>query len=65
MKMVNRRHEVHVLMLLHLLNPDVNECDVNDGGCDHYCINLMGTFKCQCREGYKLGTDGKSCEGIH
>ena len=52
----------HSCMLL-LLTTDVNECD-GSHGCKHRCINEYGSFKCAClQEGYRLATDGTSCNG--
>ena len=42
---------------------DVNECAVHNGGCAHICENLDGSFKCSCREGFKLHLNGKDCIG--
>lgn len=38
-------------------------CDVNNGNCKQFC-QMMGTFgaKCFCATGYKLMSDGVSCE---
>ena len=41
---------------------DIDECS-NGNGCDHICFNLPGSFECECREGYQLETDGRSCKG--
>lgn len=40
----------------------MNECDVQSP-CQHLCINLIGSFLCQCKQGYELATDAVSCEG--
>uniref|UniRef100_A0A0N4ZHL5 Fibropellin-1 n=1 Tax=Parastrongyloides trichosuri TaxID=131310 RepID=A0A0N4ZHL5_PARTI len=40
---------------------DINECLVNNGHCDHICINTQGSHECKCREGYDLFTkDGQN-----
>ena len=44
---------------------DIDECAVGNGGCDHICVNKPGSFECQCKDGYELGSDGKTCEGIY
>ena len=36
-----------------------DQCDINNGGCDHICAN----GQCQCFTGYRLGSDGRSCNG--
>eukprot|EP00058_Branchiostoma_floridae_P000956 XP_002586444.1 hypothetical protein BRAFLDRAFT_105223 [Branchiostoma floridae] len=33
---------------------DVNECADNNGGCDHFCQNSVGSYRCTCRPGYQL-----------
>nr|XP_014338742.1 PREDICTED: signal peptide, CUB and EGF-like domain-containing protein 1 [Bos mutus] len=43
---------------------DINECLVNNGGCDHFCRNTVGSFECGCRKGYKLLTDERTCQDI-
>lgn len=42
---------------------DIDECQSNNGGCDHFCKNTVGSFDCSCRKGFKLLTDEKSCQG--
>ncbi len=44
--------------------PDVNECDVQSP-CQHHCYNLIGSFLCQCDQGYELAQDSVSCQGGH
>uniref|UniRef100_A0A8C7YTM1 Vitamin K-dependent protein S n=1 Tax=Oryzias sinensis TaxID=183150 RepID=A0A8C7YTM1_9TELE len=36
---------------------DVNECSTANGGCDHECNNTVGSYRCSCRQGYRL--DGR------
>lgn len=33
---------------------DINECSVNNGGCNHRCVNTVGSFHCECNSGYRL-----------
>ena len=40
---------------------DMNECALGNGGCAHSCVNSAGSFRCECRTGYVLLSDGKSC----
>ena len=48
-------------ILLH--KTDVDECATNNGGCDHYCTNTIGSFVCSCYPGYTLDVDGRTCLG--
>ncbi|XP_054844601.1 fibulin-7 isoform X2 [Eublepharis macularius] len=48
---------------------DVNECEVYklEGAprlCMHTCINIPGSYHCSCPSGYRIFSDGKSCEDI-
>ena len=42
---------------------DINECDMNVDGCDQICVNTVGSFLCNCTDGYELNEDGISCNG--
>lgn len=41
---------------------DINECEVENGQCEHTCVNTDGSFFCMCRDGYKLMND-RTCKG--
>ncbi|XP_039438500.1 tolloid-like protein 1 [Culex pipiens pallens] len=41
---------------------DVDECAVNNGGCQHECKNTVGSFVCLCRNGYMLHENGHDCK---
>ena len=43
---------------------DKNECDTSNGGCAHSCINTIGSYYCECDDGYQLASNGKSCNGM-
>ncbi|XP_037773595.1 signal peptide, CUB and EGF-like domain-containing protein 3 [Penaeus monodon] len=43
---------------------DIDECSVNNGGCDDICINTPGLFSCSCSSGYMLHMDGRSCTDV-
>ena len=45
-----------------ILYIDINECDTNNGGCDHNCTNTIGSFECSCSTGYHL-CDNVYCIG--
>lgn len=40
---------------------DVDECIINNGGCEDTCVNTAGGFQCKCRDGYVVDTDNKTC----
>ena len=42
---------IHLFISLCL---DINECAVNNGGCDHLCKNTIGSYTCSCHNGYRL-----------
>ena len=44
---------------------DFNECNTNNGGCDHNCINTQGSYQCQCRVGYETNNNGINCTGSY
>lgn len=48
---------------LYLVLIDVDECRLNNGNCDHFCVNLLGSYECVCKEGYRLGVNRWSCIG--
>ena len=54
---------VEMLLTCCLSTPraDVDECAVNNGGCDHICDNDEGSFECHCNEGYILKDNGLTC----
>ena len=42
---------------------DINECAINNGGCEHVCTNYVGNYTCSCNSGYAL-LHKKFCSGI-
>lgn len=42
---------------------DIDECELHNGGCEHFCKNTIGSFECNCRKGFKLLSDERSCQG--
>ena len=47
-----------------LINGAINNglISTNHHGCEHECINTLGGYRCECRIGYELHSDGKKCE---
>jgi len=44
-------------------NADIDECATNNGGCEHYCTNTIGSFNCSWGTGYELSGNGLNCTG--
>ena len=44
-------------------NIDINECEINNGGCHHNCVNTVGSFYCTCYHRHSLDSDGMTCLG--
>lgn len=42
-----------------------DECKLNNGGCEHLCRDTQAGFYCECRKGYKLASDNRTCEDIN
>lgn len=45
---------------------DINECEKFKDKylCVGSCENIPGSYACTCPAGYKLGSDGRTCQGI-
>ncbi|XP_078343207.1 uncharacterized protein LOC144628957 isoform X2 [Oculina patagonica] len=44
---------------------DCDECNYSNGGCEHRCINLYGSYTCRCYPGYKQSSwSWKRCDRI-
>ena len=42
---------------------DLDECHLNNGGCNQTCMNGYGSFECSCGTGYSLASNSLDCEG--
>lgn len=40
---------------------DIDECTINNGGCQHECRNTIGSYLCSCHNGYMLSDNGHDC----
>lgn len=38
------------------------QCDINNGGCSHFCVLNAQHAVCDCATGYKLAPDKTTCE---
>lgn len=46
-----------------LLCTDINECTTHKHKCSQLCHNSDGSYKCSCRPGFTLSSDGVTCNG--
>nr|XP_039270654.1 uncharacterized protein LOC120345319 isoform X2 [Styela clava] len=44
---------------------DTNECKIDNGGCEGFCINTYTAFYCECATGYTVGADGLACVDVN
>ena len=53
---------VYIFILSQSIPLDVDECGVENGGCDQICTNSDGGFACSCDVGFVL-ENGVDCSG--
>ena len=41
----------------------VNECETDNGGCEHACVDTEESYYCECPTGYRVADDDHSCVG--
>ncbi|BFZ01255.1 hypothetical protein BsWGS_04294 [Bradybaena similaris] len=41
---------------------DINECDLDKGGCEQFCKNTIGSYQCECEGGFSLNSDMHTCK---
>ena len=46
-----------------MLVSDINECIDETSRCTHNCQNTLGSYTCSCTSGYRLSSDGYTCNG--
>ena len=59
-------HKSNSLIFLTFIFPeDFDECaSSNTNNCAQVCVNLEGSYKCDCQSGFLLNTDdGRTCTG--
>ena len=42
---------------------DTNQCNTDNGGCQHVCRDRIPGYECFCDNGYVLDADKHSCNG--
>ena len=48
----------------YLCHSDIEECATDTHNCSQLCVELDGGYECNCFNGYELGDDGITCEGL-
>lgn len=51
-----------IILWLCVTFTDINECELRDA-CQHECMNTPGSHRCLCPAGYRVMTNGKTCQG--
>ena len=41
--------------------PDIDECSHLSHGCEHVCVNTQGSYYCECRDGFALNSNNRTC----
>ncbi|EDV19316.1 uncharacterized protein TRIADDRAFT_9204, partial [Trichoplax adhaerens] len=41
------------------------ECSGSTHGCNQVCVEIFGSYRCQCNPGYRLSNDSKTCTDIN
>ena len=54
----------YVFLIKVLLPTDVDECALQTHMCSHKCINVKGSYRCDCYKGYVLDKNGRTCNGM-
>ena len=57
-------HEFLITQFAITLPTDIDECLNSNGGCDQNCLNLEGSYKCSCEEGFLLAGDNATCGDV-
>ena len=42
---------------------DIDECAEGIDSCDQTCTNTLGSYLCSCGSGYRLASNGRTCNG--
>jgi len=50
-----------VITMMMMMVADVDECSLNNGGCDQLCVNTVGSYHCMCRSHYQLHRNQRDC----
>lgn len=61
-KKISNMWYVELVISLILLISDKDECAVRRGGCQHTCVNTIGSYMCACHNGYTLHENKHDCK---
>ena len=50
------------LRLIRFFIVDIDECSHENGSCEDVCVNLEGSYECQCGVGYQI-FNNRQCVG--
>ena len=42
----------------------MDECAAGADDCSQVCLDTIGSFECDCLDGYQLSKDGHTCHGL-
>ena len=49
---------------MYMFLTDIHECSVTaNGGCEQVCTNTIGSFFCECTDGFELDENTFNCTG--
>ena len=63
LNMCNHCNVVFTYMVIYSLSSAASECNIDNGGCDHYCTETIQNYTCSCYPGYTLQSNGYTCTG--
>ena len=47
------------------LSSDTDECNDGTHNCSQICTNTIGSYMCECNDGYYLDVDNVTCNGMY
>ena len=50
-------------MYKYIFTDVANDCGANPNVCEHTCHNSNSSFYCTCNSGYRLASNGRTCDG--
>ena len=52
-----------MILLLFLFQGNPNDCAANPNACEHICHTHNDSYYCTCYSGYRLASNGRTCDG--